>query len=130
MTEIGGYSYEMGRDKGGRLWYTGFTLDVTPRCPSRKGLGLMEELVCPHCKKVSYSASARAFSPCPHCKFRFAISEEEDQKYLVIDRKLEHMVDEYADSVNAGKEIEVIVDRREKQRPFSGVDSRKVTTNY
>lgn len=90
----------------------------------------MEELVCPHCRKVSYSASARAFSPCPHCKFRFAISEEEGQRYLVIDRKLSHLVEKYADSLGEGKDIEVIVDRREKQRPFDGVDSRKVSTRY
>ncbi|RJQ43690.1 MAG: hypothetical protein C4534_07690 [Gaiellales bacterium] len=90
----------------------------------------MEELVCPHCKKVSYSASARAFSPCPHCKFRFAISEEEGRKYLVIDRKMAHLVQQYADSLGDEREIEVIVDRREKQRPFSGVDSRKVSTTY
>jgi glutaredoxin len=93
-------------------------------------MGSVEELVCPHCKKVSYSASARAFSPCPHCKFRFAISEEEGRKYLVIDRQLGHLIEQYADTIDDGKEIEVIVDRREKQRPFSGVDGRKVTTNY
>ncbi|MHB0915709.1 MAG: hypothetical protein ACYC5A_10080 [Thermoleophilia bacterium] len=90
----------------------------------------MEELVCPHCKKVSYSASERAFSPCPHCKFRFAISEEEGHKYLVVDRKMSHLVQEYSDSLGQDRDIEVIVDRREQQRPFSGVDSRKVSTSY
>lgn len=90
----------------------------------------MEELVCPHCKKVSYSASARTFSPCPHCKFRFAISEEEGHKYLVIDRKLAHMVKQYAESIGDDKEIEVIIDRRERQRPFNGVDGRKVSSPY
>lgn len=88
----------------------------------------MEELVCPHCKKVSYSASARAFSPCPHCKFRFAISRDDEQTFLVIDRQLEHMLDDYSDSLD-GNDIEVIVDRRERQRPFSGIDSRRVTTS-
>ncbi|MHB1390896.1 MAG: hypothetical protein ACYCXF_06630 [Thermoleophilia bacterium] len=87
----------------------------------------MEELVCPHCKKVSYSASARAFSPCPHCKFRFAISQDDDQTFLVIDRQLEHMLDDYSDSFSES-DVEIIVDRRERQRPFSGVDSRRVTT--
>ena len=87
----------------------------------------MEELVCPHCHKVSYSASARAFSPCPYCKFRFAISEEKDHKYLVIDRQLAHMLKNYTASVSH-KGIEVIVDRREQQRPFSGIDQRRVTT--
>ena len=92
-----------------------------------KGGLLMEELVCPHCHKVSYSASSRAFSPCPYCKFRFAISEEKGQKYLVIDRQLAHMLKSYAEMVsNDG--IEVIVDRREQQRPFCGVDHRRVTT--
>jgi len=89
----------------------------------------MEELVCPHCHKVSYSASARAFSPCPHCKFRFAISEDNGQKYLVIDRQLAHMLDSYAESVTEN-DIEVIVDRREQQRPFSGIDQRRVTTRH
>lgn len=87
----------------------------------------MEELVCPHCHKVSYSASARAFSPCPHCKFRFAISEDSGHKYLVIDRQLAHMLESYAKSVSSD-DIEVIVDRREQQRPFSGTDQRRVTT--
>lgn len=92
-----------------------------------KGWFLLEELVCPHCQKVSYSASARAFSPCPHCKFRFAISEDKGHKYLVIDRQLAHMLKNYAQAVsNDG--IEVIVDRRQQQRPFSGVDNRRVTT--
>lgn len=86
----------------------------------------MEELVCPHCHKVSYSASARAFSPCPHCKFRFAISDEGGHRYLVIDRQLAHMLESYAESVTAN-DIEVIVDRREQQRPFNGVDQRRVT---
>lgn len=88
----------------------------------------MEELVCPHCQKVSYSASARAFSPCPHCKFRFAISEAEDCKYLVIDRKLAHLLRSYVKSV-ANDDVEVIVDRRQQQRPFSGADKRRVTTH-
>lgn len=87
----------------------------------------MEELVCPHCHKVSYSASARAFSPCPHCKFRFAISEEGSHKYLVIDRQLAHLLENYSDTID-DEEIEVIVDRRQQQRPFSGVDQRRVTT--
>lgn len=86
----------------------------------------MEELVCPHCHKVSYSASARAFSPCPHCKFRFAISEEGAQRYLVIDRQLAHMLENYSESIDEG-DIEVIVDRRQQQRPFSGIDQRRVT---
>jgi hypothetical protein len=86
----------------------------------------LEELVCPHCHKVSYSASARAFSPCPHCKFRFAISDEGGHRYLVIDRQLAHMLESYAESVTAN-DIEVIVDRREQQRPFNGVDQRRVT---
>jgi glutaredoxin len=87
----------------------------------------MEELVCPHCHKVSYSASARVFSPCPHCKFRFAISEEKGHKYLVIDRQLAHMLENYAESVE-DHGFEVIVDRRRQQRPFNGVDQRRVTT--
>ena len=95
-----------------------------------KGQRVMEELVCPHCRQVSYSTAARAFSPCPHCKFRFAISEGEGKKYLVIDRKLAHRVQQYAESLGDDKEIEVIVDRREKQRPFDGMDSRKVSTSY
>ena len=89
----------------------------------------MEELVCPHCHKVSYSASVRAFSPCPHCKFRFAISEDNGHKYLVIDRQLGHLVDSYSESVENLDDMEVIVDRRVSSRPFDGVDSRKVTTN-
>ena len=88
----------------------------------------MEELVCPHCHKVSYSASARAFSPCPHCKFRFAISEDNGHKYLVIDRQLAHLLENYSQSVEDYEAIEVIVDRRVSNRPFDGVDSRKVTT--
>ena len=88
----------------------------------------MEELVCPHCQKVSYSASARAFSPCPHCKFRFAISEDNGRKYLVIDRQLAHLLDNYAKTVAEYDDIEVIVDRRVSNRPFDGVDERKVTT--
>ncbi|MFA6002151.1 MAG: hypothetical protein WC828_08615 [Thermoleophilia bacterium] len=88
----------------------------------------MEELVCPHCNKVSYSASARAFSPCPHCKFRFAISEDNGHKYLVIDRQLAHLLENYSESVSEHTDIDVIVDRREAQRPFSGIDHRKVTT--
>lgn len=88
----------------------------------------MEELVCPHCHKVSYSASVRAFSPCPHCKFRFAISEDNGHKYLVIDRQLAHLLDNYAESVAENAEIEVIVDRRVSNRPFDGIDERKVTT--
>jgi glutaredoxin len=87
----------------------------------------MEELTCPHCHKVSYSASARVFSPCPHCKFRFAISDEGDRKYLVIDRQLEHMKDSYAESLGDRADIDVIVDRRQGQRPFSGIDQRRVT---
>lgn len=89
----------------------------------------MEELVCPHCHKVSYSASVRAFSPCPHCKFRFAISEDKGHKYLVIDRQLGHLIDSYSESVENLDDIEVIVDRRVSGRPFDGVDSRKVTTH-
>ena len=89
----------------------------------------MEELVCPHCHKVSYSASARVFSPCPHCKFRFAISEDAGHKYLVIDRQLAHLLETYADTVSEHEDIEVIVDRRETQRPFSGRDNRRVTTS-
>jgi len=87
----------------------------------------MEELTCPHCHKVSYSASARVFSPCPHCKFRFAISDDGDRKYLVIDRQLEHMKDSYAESLGDRADIDVIVDRRQGQRPFSGIDQRRVT---
>ncbi len=87
----------------------------------------MEELTCPHCHKVSYSASTRVFSPCPHCKFRFAISDEGDHKYLVIDRQLEHMKDSYAESLDDRADIDVIVDRRQTQRPFSGIDQRRVT---
>jgi len=87
----------------------------------------MEELTCPHCHKVSYSASARVFSPCPHCKFRFAISDEGDRKYLVIDRQLEHMKDSYAESLGGRADIDIIVDRRQGQRPFSGIDQRRVT---
>ena len=87
----------------------------------------MEELVCPHCHKVSYSASARAFSPCPYCKFRFAISEDNGHKYLVIDRQLAHLLKNYAQSVESHPDIDVIVDRRVSQRPFDGVDERKVT---
>jgi len=88
----------------------------------------MEELVCPHCRKVSYSASARAFSPCPHCKFRFAISEENGQKYVVIDRQMAHLLENYAESVAQNEDVEVIVDRRVSNRPFNGIDERKVTT--
>ncbi|MBE0429612.1 MAG: hypothetical protein IBX61_07040 [Thermoleophilia bacterium] len=87
----------------------------------------MEEMVCPHCHRVSYSASSRAFSPCPHCKFRFAISDEQDCRYLVIDRQLAHMRKSYSEDVSA-EGIEVIVDRRRRQRPFVGVDQRRVTT--
>jgi len=88
----------------------------------------MEELVCPHCHKVSYSATARAFSPCPHCKFRFAISEDNGQKYLVIDRQLAHLLENYSQSVESNPDIEVILDRRVANRPFDGVDERKVST--
>lgn len=89
----------------------------------------MEGLVCPHCHKVSYSSSPRAFSPCPHCKFRFAISEDAGHKYLVIDRQLANLTDNYASAVSACRDdFEVIVDRRENQRPFVGTDRRKVTT--
>lgn len=88
----------------------------------------MEELTCPHCNKVSYSASARVFSPCPHCKFRFAISDEGERKYLVIDRQLEHLRSSYAETLSGNPDIDVIVDRRQRQRPFSGVDQRQVTT--
>ena len=88
----------------------------------------MEELVCPHCHKVSYSASARAFSPCPHCKFRFSISEDNGHKYLVIDRQLAHLLENYADSVAEHDDIDVIIDRRVSNRPFDGVDDRKVST--
>jgi hypothetical protein len=70
----------------------------------------------------------RAFSPCPHCKFRFAISEDNGHKYLVIDRQLAHLLDNYAESVAENAEIEVIVDRRVSNRPFDGIDERKVTT--
>jgi len=45
----------------------------------------------------------------------------------VIDRQLAHMLENYSDSINE-EEIEVIVDRRQRQRPFSGVDQRRVTT--
>lgn len=99
---------------------------ISGEAPEQKGF-FMEELVCPHCKKVSYSASARAFTPCPHCKFRFAISEDQDQTYLVIDRQLAHMLENYAESVTEN-DVDVIVDRRQQQRPFSGVDGRRVTT--
>lgn len=90
----------------------------------------MEGLTCPHCHKVSYSASPRAFSPCPHCKFRFAISEQAGHKYIVIDRQLADFRDNYAQSVREGTDesIEVIVDRRATQRPFVGVDRRRVTS--
>ena len=88
----------------------------------------MEGLVCPHCHKVSYSSSPRAFSPCPHCKFRFAISEDDGQKYVIIDRQMESVKENYASSVEEyNDEFEVIVDRRERQRPFVGIDRRKVT---
>ena len=89
----------------------------------------MEGLTCPHCHKVSYSASPRAFSPCPHCKFRFAISRDADHKYIVIDSALAEFRDNYARSVadDSGEEFEVIVDRRARQRPFAGVDRRRVT---
>ena len=90
----------------------------------------MEGLVCPHCHKVSYSSSPRAFSPCPHCKFRFAISNDEGRKYVVIDRQMENIKDNYAKAVEScSEDFEVIVDRREIQRPFVGVDRRKVTTS-
>ncbi|MBE3073927.1 MAG: hypothetical protein IMZ75_03115, partial [Actinobacteria bacterium] len=56
-----------------------------------------------------------------------AISEDQDQTYLVIDRQLAHMLENYSESVTEN-EVEVIVDRREQQRPFSGVDGRRVTT--
>jgi glutaredoxin len=89
----------------------------------------MEGLTCPHCQKVSYSASPRAFSPCPHCKFRFAISEDAGHRYVVIDRQLAEFRENYAQSVAEGsdEEFEVIVDRRAQQRPFSGTDRRRVT---
>ncbi len=88
----------------------------------------MEGLVCPHCHKVSYSSSPRAFSPCPHCKFRFAISEDDGHKYVIIDRQMETVKENYASSVEEyNDEFEVIVDRRERQRPFVGIDRRKVT---
>ena len=88
----------------------------------------MEELVCPHCHKVSYSATARAFAPCPHCKFSFGISEDNGHKYLVIDRQLAHLLENYSDSVAEHPGIDVIVDRRVSNRPFDGVDDRKVST--
>jgi glutaredoxin len=89
----------------------------------------MEGLVCPHCHKISYSSSPRAFSPCPYCKFRFAISVEEGHKYLVIDRQLADLRDNYAKEVATGDEaLEVIIDRRQAQRPFVGVDRRRVIT--
>ena len=89
----------------------------------------MEGLVCPHCHKVSFSSSPRAFSPCPYCKFRFAVSEEEGQRFLIIDRKLAEIAPNYAEAVTTcDVSFEVIVDRREVQRPFVGTDRRKVTT--
>ncbi len=89
----------------------------------------MEGLVCPHCHQVSYSSSPRAFSPCPHCKFRFAISEEPGHRYLVIDRQLANLKENYAESVaDYNDEFEVIVDRRRGQQPFVGNDRRKITT--
>lgn len=89
----------------------------------------MEGLTCPHCHKVSYSASPRAFSPCPHCKFRFAISEENGRKYLVIERQLVDLKENYAEAIAGHPEdIEVIIDRREQERPFDGSDRRQVAT--
>lgn len=89
----------------------------------------MEGLTCPHCHKVSYSASARAFSPCPHCHFRFAITEEKGQKYLIIEKGMASLISSYADALSVyDDEFEVIVDRRQDQRPFEGADRRKVTT--
>ena len=88
----------------------------------------MEGLTCPHCQKVSYSASPRAFSPCPHCKFRFAVSAEAGRTVIVIDRQLSAFRENYARSVReaSGEDVEVVVDRREAQRPFVGVDRRRV----
>ncbi len=89
----------------------------------------MEGIVCPHCQKVSFSSSPRVFSPCPYCKFRFAMSEEAGQKFLIIDRKLVEIAPNYADAVTGrDASFEVIVDRREVQRPFVGTDRRRVTT--
>ena len=88
----------------------------------------MEGLVCPHCHNVSFSSSPRVFSPCPYCKFRFAVSEEEGHKFLIIERQMAGLAPDYAEAVNAGDDdFEVIVDRRENQRPFVGTDRRKVT---
>lgn len=88
----------------------------------------MEGLICPHCHKVSYSASPRAFSPCPHCKFRFAISEEGGRKCIVIERELSDMRENYAKEV-AGfpEDFDVIVDRRTERKPYDGSERRRVT---
>lgn len=89
----------------------------------------MEGLTCPHCHKVSYSASARAFSPCPHCHFRFAITEEEGHKYVIIEKEMATLISSYSDALSAyGDGFEVIVDRRETQRAFDGSDRRRVST--
>jgi hypothetical protein len=45
----------------------------------------------------------------------------------VIDRQLAHMLENYSESIDES-DIEVIVDRRQQQRPFSGIDQRRVTT--
>lgn len=90
----------------------------------------MEKLTCPHCNEVSYSASSRAFSPCPHCKFRFAITEDEDgRKCIVIEKEVADLREDYAKKLaGSSAEIEVIIDRREQGKPFDGTDRRRVAT--
>ncbi|MCL4309531.1 MAG: hypothetical protein ACYCXU_04270 [Thermoleophilia bacterium] len=57
------------------------------------------------------------------------MSEEAGQKFLIIDRKLVEIAPNYADAVTGrDASFEVIVDRREVQRPFVGTDRRRVTT--